>query len=333
MPILKEQLFRYAMPDTVKTFLDSTLAKIMRGKPDNTGFRSITLDELYGILPSTFAARHGRNTGDKRMKECIEKWDLSEILLLKNPWDNLQAVFWKQDGNYYCMELSLFQREWQVASVPTFNQNDMAELFPVVVRRMNLIASAFGNTPLRQIGVRQYVHGILEKAVKNDERNFLLEMFLTLFNLELSPDEYDNQDIFLDRAKIHCSQIVAVRGECGVPAEFHQLAGLAAARGSYLLYNQFYTSANMVWGFLVNCKVLNDGNILPEGKFCFKELYGTNGHIEIGEIYPVGDEITSALHIQPDGDCYTQVFPDYETALKFRSVALTLVHEQNRRQV
>ena len=191
---------------------------------------------------------------------------------------------------------------------------------------MNLIALAFGNTPLRQIGVRQYVHGILEKAVKNDERNFLLEMFLTLFNLELSPDEYDNQDIFLDRAKIHCSQIVAVRGECGVPAEFHQLAGLAAARGSYLLYNQFYTSANMVWGFLVNCKVLNDGNILPEGKFCFKELYGTNGHIEIGEIYPVGDEITSALHIQPDGDCYTQVFPDYETALKFRSVALTLVH-------
>ena len=333
MSILKEELFRYAMPDAVKTFLDSTLTKIMKGKPDDTGFRTMTLDELYGILPSTSAARHGRRTGDKKLKESIENWSLSEILVLKNPWDNMKAVFWKQDGEYYCMSFSLFGKTWQVAENPALKQSDMEKLFPVASKRMILLASAFGNTPLRQIGVRQYVHSVLANTTKINEQDFLLELFLTLFNLDLSPEEYDNQDIFLERARIHCSQITASRGECCVPTEFSTLARIAAVKGSHLLYNKFYTSANMVWGFLANRKFFDNYKLHPEGKFCFNELYKTNGQVEIGEIFPADTQKISSLRIQPDGDCYTQIFPDYDTALKFRNIALTLRNKQNWRTI
>lgn len=332
MSLLKEQLFRFIMPDEVEMFFNSILEKIDKSRPDDT-YHALKLDELYGILPGTVAARHGRKTADPVFRSAIEKWNLSEILTLKNSWDDMTAVLWKQDGHYYCTALQLFDRQWRISSDPIIKIGDAEALFPVAVRRFQLLSSAFGNTPLRQLGVRQYIHDILNRQSNNTERHFCLEFFLTLFQLELSTDELRNQDLFLERARLHFQSIVSFRSGCGVMPEFSRMAEIAAVRGSGDLFYRFYIPVNMVWGFLANRKVMNSLGASPEGEFGFYEYYDTKGNVELGEIFPAAQNRKSSIQFQHDRDCYIQVFHDYQTAQMFRSIALKILHShQNGRK-
>lgn len=333
MSILNEIMSRYAMPDSIASFLDSIQEKIARKQAEPQGCRSLKLDELYGILPETNAVRHNRETPDENLRAVITQWNLSEILMLQNHWDDLNVTLWKQDGRYYCMELKLFQKEWTVSVEPAVNHQEAEEVFPIVSRRLSLLASAFGNTPLRQLGVRQYIHEFMRRAERESKRNFYLEFFLTLFHLELTAEELADQDIFLKRAILHCKSIIAIRGRCGVKTEAAKMASMAAARGIGALLDELFIPMNMIWGFLANRKVLENLSIPARGRFCFHEYYGTQGNIELGEIFPVSEQEKSALKIQQNRDCYTQVFPDYQTALTFRNIALTLLQSQHKNKL
>ena len=320
MQILKTDLYRFPMTEEIEHFLDTILAKI-NAERQNDSLSSIKLDELYGILPCTTAERHGRKTENKHFQDCIEKWNLSEILILKNDWDKMTAEIWKQDGKYFCLGLELYGKKWE-SSISTESEiaASAGKIYPFAVRRLALLSSAFGNTPLRQLGIRRYVHDLLV-PLADQERYFYLELFLTLFNLELSENELQNQDLFLKRAKIHFQSIVGQRAKCGVLPEFSRVAEIAAVRGSDRLFSAIYAPINMIWGFLANRKIMKPQGMEPQGKFCFYEYYDARGNVSLGEIFPVGEKDKSTLKIMHDRDCYMQVFPNYQTALLFRNTA------------
>ncbi|MDD5596459.1 MAG: hypothetical protein PHV82_00855 [Victivallaceae bacterium] len=332
MSILNEIMNRYAMPDKIRNFLDSIEEKIARKQTEPQGCHSLKLDELYGILPETRAIRHTRETPDENLRAVISQWNLSEILILQNPWDDLNVTLWKQDGRYYCMKLKLFEKEWNVSVEPAVNHQEAEEVFPIVSRRLSLLASAFGNTPLRQLGIRQYIHEVIKCVGNESKRNFYLEFFLTLFHLELTAEELANQDIFLKRAILHCKSIIAMRSRCGVKTEAAKMAGMAAARGIEALLDELFIPINMIWGFLANRKALENLSIPASGRFCFREYYDTKGNIELGEIFSVSEREKSVFKIQHNRDCYTQVFLDYQTALTFRNIALKLLQSSNIRR-
>ncbi len=329
MSILNEIMSRYAMPDNITNFLDSMREKIARQQGETQGCNSVNFDELYGILPVTSAIRHDRETRDENLRAVISQWNLSEILILQNHWDNMKVTLWKQDGCYYCMKLKLFQKEWTVSVTPDVNLQEAEELFPIVSRRLKLLASAFGNTPLRQLGIRQYIHELMKQAGSELKQNFYLELFLTIFHLKLTAEELANQDIFLKRAVLHCKSIIAMRARCGVKTEAAKMAGMAAARGSGALLDELFVPINMTWGFLANHKALENLSIPDKGKFCFHEYYDTKGNIELGEIFPASKQEKSLLKIQHKRDCYIQVFPDYQSALTFRNIAFKLIQSSN----
>ena len=68
------------------------------------------------------------------------------------------------------------------------------------------------------------------------------------------------------------------------------------------------------------------------GKFCFQERYDSKGNIELGEVMPVTDGKKSSFQFYRDRDCYTQVFPDYQTALVFHQIAAELLKKTQRRK-
>jgi len=323
---------RYAMSSQIENFLDSIQKKIARQQTEPQGCCSMKFDELYGILPETNVVCHNRETPDENLRAIIIKWNLSEILTLENQWDNLYVTLWKQDGRYYCTELKLFQKKWSVSLEPTINHQEAEEVFPIVSRRLSLLAAAFGNTPLRQLGIRQYAYDIITQAGSESKRNFYLELFLTLFHLELTTEECCNQDLFQKRAVLHCKSIIAMRSRCGVKTEAAKIAGMAAMRGIATLLDELFVPMNIIWGFLVNYKGQENLLIPAKGRFCFREYYDTRGNIELGDIFPVSDREKSNFKIQRNRDCYTQVFPDYQTALTLRNIAFTLLQSSNTRR-
>ncbi|MFA6714640.1 MAG: hypothetical protein WCS27_04650 [Victivallaceae bacterium] len=333
MPILNEIMNRCAMPHEVETFLDSIQKKIARQQTEPQGRGSMKLDELYGILPETNASCHNRETPDENLREVIVKWNLSEILTLENQWDNLCVTLWKQNGRYYCTELKLFQKEWGVYAEPALNHQKAEEVFPIASRRLSLLASASGNTLLRQLNVRRYAGGIIRRVKNESKQNFYLELFLTLFHLELTAEELANQDIFLKRAILHCKSIIAMRSRCGVKTEAAKMASMAATRGIGALLDELFVPMNIIWGFLANYRATENLLIPAKGRFCFREYYDTRGNIELGEIFPVSGREKSDFKIQWNRDCYTQVFPDYQTALMYRNIALTLLQSQHKNKL
>lgn len=330
MQILNDILHRSAMPDEIETFLNSILDKLKRSQTQTDGYFSMKFEELYGVIPGTVAARHGRETADRTMQTVIAKWNLSEILKLGNTWDDMTATFWKQDGRYYCMEFHLFQKKWLVTTEPVVNVREAETLFPVVTHRIRLLASAFGNTPLRQLETRRYVVDVLAKQKDKTLTQFYLEFFLTLFQMELSRDELRNQDLFLKRARLHCETMIARRSEYGVHEEYSKLAGCAAVRGCALVYDALYVPTNMVWRFLANKKIMRELETPLPGKFCFQERYDSKGNIELGEVMPVPNGEKSSCRFYHDRDCYTQVFADHQTALVFHRVAAELLQQTKR---
>ena len=332
MQLLNDILHHSVMPDEITFFLDSLLEKIKRSQAGKDGFSSLRFEELYGIIPGTIAARHGRESTDVKMQNAIVQWNLSEILTLKNPWDGMTAAFWKQDGHYYCMAFHLFEKQWHVSTEPAINAREAEEFFPIAVRRLQLLASAFGNTPLRQLGIRRYVFDVLTKEKDKTLAQFYLEFFLTLFQLDLTCDELRNQDLFLKRARLHCEAIISQRAQCGVRDDFSQLGGCAAMHGCAPVFDALYVPINMIWGFLANRKIMRELEMPLPGKFCFQERYDSKGNIELGEVMPVTDGKKSSFQFYRDRDCYTQVFPDYQTALVFHQIAAELLKKTQRRK-
>lgn len=309
-------------------FLTMLQHKASHGTRLLKGFHEAQLDELYGILPALIIRWH--LPSGEAYKLPIKEWGLDGVLEILNEWDNLHLKFWNYAGKFYCVHLKLFDSVMEIQTDPAFQTEQFISIFHQAEKRLHLIYSAFHNPLLKIVGIRDYVNKFIQQEPNPEKRNFLIEIFITLLSLTLTQDEEMNQDCFRNRANHFIQNIIRYRAEAISPQRhFKSMFGVMALRGSSKTTEELLNPISMVWGFLMNQQYYRDETIRSQEPACFCERYYPNGRVDIGEITAVTKGEKSEMLILPRYDLYKQVFPDYETAIKCRNVALDILRQNN----
>lgn len=312
-------------------FLTMLKHKASHGTRLRKGLHTARLDELYGIVPP-FEIRWHLPSGEA-FQQQIREWGLSGVLELSCEWDNLRLEFWNYAGKFHCVQIDLMGSVTKIQTRPVFQPELFINLFHQAEKRLNLIYSAYSNTFFKITGVREYICNFLQREPDTIKRNFLIEVFITLLAQKLTKEEEQNQNAFGNRANHFIQNIIRYRAEALSATQLYKtMFGVLALRGCLKMDEELMNPVSMIWGFLINQQYYQDQIDKSEDPACFCERYYPNGKVHIGEITPVTKGEKSEMMILPRYDLYKQVFPNYETAIKCRNVALDILRRNQKQK-
>lgn len=330
MLLINDCFMTHTFTPKIQEFLAMLKQKAASGKHAHGGFQEASLDELYGILPPLELKWY--MAPDKKYHRQIREWGLTGVLEIDNDWDRLHMVLWNHGNKFHGVHINLLETELTILNEPVFLPRLFIDIFRQAEKRLQLLYSAFTNPLLKVVGVRKYINDLILSEADLEKRNFLLEVCITLLCLKLEKDEETNLEYFQNRARHYIQNMIRYRVEAAVAsATVRQIAGVMALRGGMKLEEELLNPISMIWGFQVNQDFYRDEIEKSPEPACFYEKYYTNGRVDIGEILPVvssGEK--SEMISRPRCDLYKQVFPDYETAMICRNVALGILRHNKK---
>jgi hypothetical protein len=308
MPLIDNVLINYRYSKEIEIFLNTLRDKTCRRTPSESIF-----DELYGILPPTKVVWN---------KDSIynNEWELDGIITLTNEWNQLEMNLWYSGRHWYCVRISIFGSVSEAELAPSFNQDTYKEIFMLSNDVLEFLRSAFGCQMLKHTAIRKYIYDWQENAMTPDKNDMMTEIFVTLLNLKLQNDEQFNQDLFVKRAERIVYHIVTERSKYCVAEDCRELARTCAGRGVYKLADELYFPINLIWGFLANEPFMHQ-NESEESPYFYVENYYPDRRVEITPLLSASPYDRTGIIFHRNHDSYKQVFPDYETALRFHRIA------------
>lgn len=313
MSLIDRTLTSYRYPEEIENFLDTFKAKVCRREPCLA-----TFNELYGILPATqiqwITVDHADN-----------QWGILGTMSLQNAWNQLRMEFWHTGKHWYCSDISFLSSKFTANLAPPFNGGKYKHIHLLSLEILEFLMDGNDNPLFRNAAIRKYIFEQQEKAKCATEKDLLSEIFITLLNLKLQGDEFFNQDLFVKRAGHIVRHVVGERSQYCVSPESMELAKSAAIRGSYLLSDKIYMPINLIWGFLVNEHFMTEKKSFPEQPYYYLEKYYPDSRVEISPLHPAEAPDKNEIIIHRDHDAYKQVFPNYETAVRYHRIAKELI--------